>query len=397
MRSVLLVCDLRPNKLGTFERYLAEFGARCRADGVRCGLVLAGEPIPEVAKLLRVAGVEWDVIPNWNDDAGQERRWTFVREYMRFLKRDHWDVAVYQFCREESVAAATLVARCRRRAPRVSVWVQHSQVAPASQVSRWVSRIRLMKPFVSGMTLLSEAGRQAVCGRGWPADRATVIRNGIAVPPEFRRGWLRPELGLPPDATVLMSVGSLITRKGHDVLLAALAPVLREDPRRHLVIAGDGPERQWLEALAASLGVGANAHFLGLRNDVPDLLADSDLFVLASRAEGLTLAVVEAMAAELSVVVTDVGGHKEVVTPATGHLVPPNDPEAFRAAVAAAMADPACTKAQGIAGRRLVFEDLSLLAQVDAQYRYCQSVWVESRAGRAEKRSTGTANQGTRP
>jgi glycosyltransferase involved in cell wall biosynthesis len=396
MQSVLLVCDLNPNKLGTFERYLSEFSLLCRAGGVRCGLVISGEPIPPVAELLRASGAEWQVISGWNDETGRERRWTFLRGYLKILRCNRWDVAVYQFCREETVAAATLVARCQGVAPGAAVWIQHSQVAPPTRLTKWVSRVRFLKPFIAGMILLSKAGYEAVSGRGWPPTRATVIRNGIAVPPRLRRGWLRQELGLPAQATVFASVGSLIVRKGHDVLLAAVAPLLRENPERYLVIAGDGPERQALESLAASLGVGHNTLFLGLRSDVPDLLADSDLFVLASRAEGLTLAVVEAMAAELSVIVTDVGGHKEVVTPATGHLVPPNDPNAFRAAVARALADPVDTRAQGIAGRQLVLDELSLVSQVEAQFRYCKSVWAASRAARAAKLSSGTAGQGVR-
>lgn len=383
MRSVLLVCDLHSKKFGMFERYLALLGRRFGAAGVRCGLLVPGEPIPVVAEFLRAAGIEWWVVPDWKDERDREHRRAFLRGYAQALRKGPWDVAVFQFCNETTVAVATFLARVHGRAPKATVWVQHSQVVPPGRVARWVSRIRLLRQFVDGMIVLSEAGREAVCGRGWPAPRVTLIRNGITLPPTPRRGWLRADLGLPPEAVLLVSVGSLIVRKGFDLLLAAAAPHLGSaggGASRYLLIAGDGPERTALGAQAVALGVLSFVRFLGLRNDVPDLLADADVFLLASRAEGLTLAVLEAMAAGLPVVVTDVGGHKEVVSPATGWVVPPNDAPAFGAAIGEALADLAAARQRGTTGRRLVETEFALDAQVDAQYRYIDALW-RSRMG----------------
>jgi len=148
-----------------------------------------------------------------------------------------------------------------------------------------------------------------------------------------------------------------------------------------LLIAGDGPELSALRAQAESLGVADFVRFLGLRNDVPDILADVDLFSLASRAEGLTLAVMEAMVAGLSVVVTDVGGHKEVVGPAIGWVVPPNDIPAFRFALSEALANPDATRARGTAGRRLAVSEFALETQVDAQYRTVAEVLRRAKTG----------------
>jgi glycosyltransferase involved in cell wall biosynthesis len=391
MRSVLLVCDLHPQKVGMFERYLALLGRRCGASGVRCGLLLPSEPIAAVAELLRAAGLEWRVAAEWKDERDRERRRQFLRGYAQALRDGPWDAAVFQFCNEMSVSAATLLARVRGRAPRATVWVQHSQMVPPGRAARWVSKMRVLRQFVDGMIVLSEATREAVCARGWPAARVALIRNGIALPPAPRRGWLRADLGLPPEAVLLVSVGSLITRKGFELLLAAAAPHLGsggEGPPRHLLIVGDGPERAALQAQSDSLGVSEFVHFLGLRNDVPDLLADSDAFLLASRAEGLTLAVLEGMAAGLPVVVTDVGGHKEVVGPATGWVVPPNDAPAFGVALGEALANPAAARERGATGRRLIETEFSLDAQVEAQYRYIDAVW-RSRTGGSE-RATST-------
>jgi len=242
----------------------------------------------------------------------------------------------------------------------------------------------LLRPFVDAVIVLSDAGRDAVCTRGWPASRVTVVRNGIAITTDPRRHWLRSELGLPPDAVVLLSVGSLIERKGYDLLLTASAPHLGSaaGAPRFLLVVGEGSELGSLQARTETLGVSDFVRFLGLRNDVPDLLADADLFVLASRAEGLTLAVVEAMAAGLPVVVTDVGGHKEVVGPATGWIVPPNDATALGLALGEALADLPEARRRGAAGR-LVAAGYSLEAQVEAQFRVLQT------AGGGRREPTG--------
>jgi len=378
MRSVLLVCDIHSQKLGTFERYLAGLGARLRASGARCGLLLPGAPIQGAADLYRAAGIEWWVAADWKDERDRERRRAFLRGYARALRHGPWDAVVFQFCSETSVAVATCLARGRRRAPRASVWVQHSQMAPPGRLARWVSRVRLLGPFVDGMIVLSESDRRAVCSRGWPAARVKVIRNGIAFPATLRRGWMRAELGLPTDAVVVIGVGSLITRKGFDLLLPAAAPHLGSGGPggpRYLLIVGDGPERAALQEQARALGIADFVRFLGLRNDVPDLLADANVFALASRAEGLTLAVLEAMAAGLPVVVTDVGGHKEVVDPTTGWVVPPNAVPALEKALGEALADPAAAHERGRAGRRLAETTFALETQIEAQYRYIESVW----------------------
>ena len=375
MRSLLMVCDLDPKKAGAFEAYLVAMADRCRRDGVRYGLLLAGEPIPPVAAALRAAGATWLAAPAWSDPAGRERPWVFVRAYHRALReRGPWDVVAFQFCREVSVVAASLAARALRIGPRSTVWVQHSQMATPGRVARRVSRFRLLRAAVDRVVLLGESGRRAAVARGWPAARAAVIPNGIAPPVPGRRGRLREELRLPPGGTLLTCVGSLIPRKGYDVLLAALGPLLAAHRDWHLAIAGDGPERDAVARQAAGAGVAGQVHLLGLRDDVPDLLADSDLFVLASHAEGLTLAVLEALAAGLPVVVTAVGGHPEVVTAAVGLVVPPGDPAAFLAAVEALLADRPRLARMGVAGPELVRAGLTLDHQIDAQFRYFQGI-----------------------
>lgn len=368
MKSLLLVCHLNPRKWGTFEKYLAALADYGRQRGVRVGAVFSGEPIPAVADEFRAAGLEWFAVPDWSDAADRENPAAFVRGYLAALRNGPWDVAVFQFCSELGVVRGAVAARLRRLAPRAAVWVQHSQMRMPGRLGRHLSRFRLLRPVIDRVIVLSDAAKRSAEARGWPVDRVVVIRNGIPPLPPERKGWLRLALGLPMDATILLSVGSLIHRKGFDVLLPAVAPLLGDSPPRHLVIAGDGPDRASLVALADSLAVTSFVHFLGLRDDVPDLLADADLFVLASRAEGLTLAVVEAMARGLPVVVTAVGGHAEVVPPAAGRLVPPGDVGALAAALKAMVAELPVARAAAVDRVGQVMCDFSLSRQVERQW-----------------------------
>lgn len=389
MKSILLVCNLHPKKLGTFEAYLVEFGRLCRDRGTRLGLVLSGPPIPAVEERFRAVGLEWWVIPAWNDRNDRHWLFEFLRGYLPVLRRGPWDVACYQFCHEGAVALATVVARAKRVAPRCSVWVQHSGMVMPGRLGRYASRIRMLSYFVDGLIALDPKARAAIVRRGWPEGRSIVIGNGVSLPAGPRENRLRPSLGLSPRATVLVSVGSLIERKGYDLLLAALAPLMRSHSDRYLLVVGDGPLRDELAATARREAIERQVRFLGLRDDVPALLAEADLFVLASRAEGLSLAVVEALGAGLPVVVTDVGGHREVVTPDTGWLVPPLDVEKFRAAVDEVLRDPAAGRRRGAAGQELVARTFSLTAQVESQYNYFFHVYrtAEARAGGSTTRA----------
>jgi glycosyltransferase involved in cell wall biosynthesis len=119
-----------------------------------------------------------------------------------------------------------------------------------------------------------------------------------------------------------------------------------------LAIVGDGPERERVEDELARYSLDRRVRLLGERGDVPELLADADVFLLASRSEGLPLSVIEAMAAGLPVVASDVGGLRELVRDGeTGTLVPPGDPAALANALRPLVADRELRRCFGSAGR----------------------------------------------
>jgi glycosyltransferase involved in cell wall biosynthesis len=136
--------------------------------------------------------------------------------------------------------------------------------------------------------------------------------------------------------------------KNHAMLLDAWQLVCVRWPAAMLLVVGDGPERRSLQERAAGLGVGRNVAFLGDREDVPRLLQAVDFHVLASRSEGTSLTLLEAMASGRASIATTVGGNSDVLTHGrTGLLVQSGDAEAFAAAIAVLAADPARARRMG--------------------------------------------------
>ncbi|MCB2223816.1 MAG: glycosyltransferase [Actinobacteria bacterium] len=209
-----------------------------------------------------------------------------------------------------------------------------------------------------------------------PPGLVATIHNGIETgrfaPRPGARDAARASLGLPASAPVAATVAVLRPPKGIDRMLRALPRIAARHPGVRYLVVGDGPARPDLEAEAAAHGVAERVTFAGNRADVEAMLAAADVFVLPSLTEALPTVIAEAMAAGLPVVATDVGGTSEMVGPATGALVPPDDPAALADAVTAVLDDPARAAAMGDAGREAAADrfDLSLqAARLAAEYR----------------------------
>jgi len=222
---------------------------------------------------------------------------------------------------------------------------------------------------VDRVIAVSADAREAALSAGplRPGDVQTLpngINTGLFAvdgnPEELKR-----ELGVPEDVPVFGIVGRLSPEKQHDTLLKAMKLLATQVPGAVLIVAGDGPIRPDLESLATELDITSNVFFLGERHDVPQLLQALDVFVLSSRSEGLSIALLEAMAGGLPIVATDVGGNSEVIVDGeTGLLVPPGDPEALAQAMAAVATDRERTRSMGELGRKRVNEIYSLDAMV---------------------------------
>jgi glycosyltransferase involved in cell wall biosynthesis len=175
---------------------------------------------------------------------------------------------------------------------------------------------------------------------GIPLCRTRYLPNGIPPLPHSARNDVRSEFGIGPDAPVVGTVSVLRHQKGLDVLLRAAAILVRDFPALRVLIAGGGPDKESLRALAQRLDLSDVVDFLGLRTDVPDVLAALDVAVSSSRFEGSPLAIMEYMAGGKPIVATRVGGVPDLIEDGkSGVLVEPDDPAALAAGIAKLLGD----------------------------------------------------------
>lgn len=250
-------------------------------------------------------------------------------------------------------------------------------------VAAWLER-RLHKR-MDALLGNSRAVVQDLIDEGAPPDRVRLIYNGIDTERfpledlrEDRRAAMRAGLGLPDDWVVLICIANLFPYKGHADLLEALALLGANVPARPilLVVGRDAGARAALEAQTAQLGLSETVYFLGERHDIPDLLAASDVGVLASHEEGFSNAVIEGMAAGLPMVVSNVGGNAEaVVDGECGYVVPARDPAALAKALALLIDDAGRRQSMGEAGRKRVVAEFSIEACVSAYESLYEELW----------------------
>lgn len=219
-----------------------------------------------------------------------------------------------------------------------------------------------------------------------PPRKLHCIHNGVDLSGFFPRrppAGLRRSLGIPDSAPVVASVGRFVAYKGYNHLLDAARIIGTVLPLVHWILVGDGELRGELEEQCRQLGLAPQTHFTGWREDVADLLALSDLFVLPSLGEHFGRVLIEAMAMAKPVVATNAGGVPEIVEHGrTGLLVPPASPRALAEAVVDLMRDPARASEFGQVGRRLAESRFSLERHVDSITTLYEALAATSRHSR---------------
>ncbi|MEZ5512889.1 MAG: glycosyltransferase [Steroidobacteraceae bacterium] len=191
-------------------------------------------------------------------------------------------------------------------------------------------------------------------------SRVTVIKNGLdpEIPSISARRVIREQLGVPPGGLLLLRVGRLVAPKGNAILLHALAELPSANWR--LAFVGGGEQLAETQQLAHSLGIASVTTFCGFRENVADYLAAADLFVSPSVSEGLPMVLLEAMAAGLPIVSTNVGEIPRVITSEKdGLLVPPGDVQPLRDALNRAMTNSSQRARWGDEARRTYSEGYS--------------------------------------
>lgn len=304
-----------------------------------------------------------------------------IRALLRALRRARPD-AVVSFTHYANVVAQTAA-----RALGIPVRIA-SQRNPASSLpgaARWLDRVLGRLGWYTANVAVSEDTRASF--RGYPAAyrrRMSVIYNGVAPPPDGATGLpgapplsdspdgcveprrregaspphsheaARDRLGIPREARLVAAVGRLARQKNHALLLHALVPL----EEAQLALAGAGELEGELRALARELGVEGRVHFLGEldRAGVAELLAASELFVMPSRFEGLSNALLEALSAGLPVLASDIPANREVLlpadAPAAGCLLSPDDASAWTSGIRHFLGDAAAAAENGARARQ---------------------------------------------
>lgn len=250
------------------------------------------------------------------------------------------------------VAAMRAISRHWRRTPLVVTahgWIETTpRLRLKSRLDRYCGRFAEVR--------IATAARHAPrlpAGRGG----VMVIPNGVSGPgqlPALRdaRGSIRESLGVPPQATIIGSVGRLSPEKRVDLVLAAACRLAPDRPGLHVLVVGGGDQRAELETLAERLSLRRTVTFTGLLRDVTPALIAMDLLIQPSDTEGTPRSVLEAMAHRLPIVATDVGDVAELLDQGRcGELVPPGDVDLLAHAVWRLLADPARARNLARCGR----------------------------------------------
>jgi glycosyltransferase involved in cell wall biosynthesis len=252
------------------------------------------------------------------------------------------------------------------------VYTAHGPEASERKKQAIFQRLRLVDRVIT----VSEHVRQvAIHQAGLDPRRVHTVINGIDVQKYARdseRQRMRAELGVSEDDALIGIVARLTAEKDHSMLLEAFSRVILVNPKSKLIVVGSGGLKHALMEKAQQMAVATNTVFLGSRADVPELLSALDLFVLSSHTEGLGITLLEAMAAALPVVATNVGGIPEIVLDGkTGLIVAPRDAAAFADAMIRMLSNRDAAKQMGREGRERVTQKFgvgSMVRQYEAIY-----------------------------
>ncbi len=229
-------------------------------------------------------------------------------------------------------------------------------------LTRWfyITALRLTLPLAHRIICVSDSNRRDLVEES-PAAAARIqtVYNGVdpsAFPSQSNRQKVREELGI-VSGPVLVMIARLAEAKGHCFLLQALPNLIKSWPNLFCVFVGDGELREHLQRLAVKLAVERSCCFLGVREDIADILAAADVVVLPSLSEGFPFVLLEALAMGCPVVASRVNGIPELIEDhKTGFLVPARDPHALMVAIREVLSDPIAALRMGAEGRALVRE-----------------------------------------
>ena len=368
LRVVTLVD--RPTVTGGAERLAVQVASRLdreRFESVLCASRRTDEPLLDAE--LAAAGVE---VLNLNRGSKLD-----LRAWRPLVRRLQDGVDVVHAHMFGSNVWGTVLGRLTH-VP-VVVAHEHTWSFQGRPVRRFLDRELVGRYADAFVAVAAEDRRKMIEVEGVDAEKIRLIPNGIPDPVPGDGAAVRHELGIDADAPVIGVVCELRAQKALEVLFEAAARLRGELPALKVLVAGDGPERERLEAEVERLGLEGTVLLLGIRRDVPALLDALDVAVLSSDYEGSPLSVMEYMAAGKPIVSTCVGGVPELLEDGRDAvLVEPRDPEAFAEAIGRLLRDPAEAKRLGEAARDRQRREYSLDAMVRRIESLYEELWLAS-------------------
>ena len=392
MAPVKLLHITGDSRFGGAGRIIIGLGRIARAEGWTVDILTTDEVFQRVAIQDGLGVVDLDVIrreirPVW-DLAGLARLVNFLRRERYGIVHTHTSKAGFVGRIAARLAQVPVIVHTahgfafHERSPRR---VQRFYSALERAASHWCDRIVSVSEFHRHWAI--ELG---ICD----ASKIVAIPNGIGhlPPPMLAPLELRQRLGARPTDLLILTMARLVADKGIEFLIQAASMLARFDRRFLIAIAGSGPQRAALEQLSRNLGVEDRVVFLGFREDVSDLLAASDLIVLPSFREGLSIALLEAMAAGKPIIATNIGSHKELASQGDiASLVPPGDPSALSESILRLARDPILMARLGTRARALFERDYTEQRMLN-EYKalYFDLLKEKCRAGPVLARVTGS-------
>jgi glycosyltransferase involved in cell wall biosynthesis len=353
MRVVLVIDDLR---IAGAQRVIVQEARALHPRRVAFNVVaLAPDPSPSFTPELLALGV--DVSHVLGRGLRDVRRAGALADVIRRFSPDLVHTLAARLARRPSVASIHNVDTNQLKLPTPKRWLE------GLVLRRWATRV----------AVVAEGARSVVAQNfGVPMERLLALPNAtdprtVRLPVGFDRAQMRHALGSTPGESLLCNVGRLDPSKGQACFLRALAEMRTRNPgyRFRALLVGDGPLKDDLRRLAEDLGLADRVRLLGVRRDVAEIVAASDVFVLASLNEGLSQAMLEAMALGTPVVATDVGGTSDAVVPGrTGWLVTAADSSGLATAIEQALGDKREATARAAAARQLIERQFSLTSHM---------------------------------
>ena len=292
----------------------------------------------------------------------------YIKALRQLVNHDDVDL-IHAHLLGSNVYGALLALICRK--PMIATFHGAVDVAAGERFLR--AKFSIIGWGASAIVCVSKRLQEELAARSsLPARKINLIYNGVDpnLFCEAPASGLKEELGLPPAATVVVSIGNIRPAKGYEHLVNAAIKMAKQDPGVHFVVVGHQRASLFkqLETQIARAEEPPNIHWLGFRADVADILRQADIFLLPSVSEGFSISTVEAMMAGVPIIATRSGGPEEILSDGeTGLLIPTKDPDAIVSAVER-LKDPALSNKVIEKARQNALERFSLGSMLQAYH-----------------------------